>query len=220
MYKRNTSMNDSSLDRAQRDLDTIRSALPTDFPYDRGSIAMSLGAALCSVLFALRAVPGWDGAFSMVLLAAVALAALAACVWLRRARDGRGVRPQRWSFGRQEALAGTVALGALAAYALLTRWSAQSQAEWNFERWRGELAGPGLFAFGVGTLILGVGRWERRSFLGWGAAMTVSALTLPWLDSRAAFWVVGGVAMAIGGVVSSVVLWIQLRHWESMHGRD
>jgi hypothetical protein len=50
--------------------------------------------------------------------------------------------------------------------------------------------------------------------------MTVSALTLPWLDSRAAFWVVGGVAMAIGGVVSSVVLWIQLRHWESMHGRD
>jgi len=213
-------MNDSSLARAQQDLDTIRSALPTDFPYDRGSIAMSLGATLCSVLFALRAVPGWDGALSIVLLAAIAMLALAGCVWLRRARVGRGLRPQRWSLGRQEAVAATVALVALTVYVLLTRWSAQSQDEWNFKRWRGELAGPGLFAFGVGTLILGLGRSERRSFLGWGAALTVTAITLPWLDSRPTCWAVGGVAMTIGGVVSSVVLWIQLRHWESMHARD
>jgi hypothetical protein len=213
-------MNDSSLERAQQDLDTIRSALPTDFPYDRGSIAMGLGAALCSVLFALRAVPGWDGTLSIVLLVAVAMLVLAACVWLRRARVGRGGRPQRWSWGRQEAVSATVALVAAAAYALLARLSATAQDEWNFERWRGEFAGPGLFAFGVGALILGLGRSQRRSFLGWGAAMTVTAITLPWLDSRTTFWVVGGMAMAIGCVVSSVVLWIQLRHWERMHARD
>jgi len=129
-------MNDSPLDRAQQDLDTIRSALPTDVPYDRGSIAMSLGAELCGVLFALRAVPGWDRALSIVLLVAVAMLALAACVWLRRARVGRGSQPQRWSWGRQEAVATAVALCALAAYALLIRWSAASRDEWNFERWR------------------------------------------------------------------------------------
>jgi hypothetical protein len=172
------------------------------------------------VLFALRAVPGWDGTLSIVLLAAIAMLALAACVWLRRARAGRGVRPQRWSWGRREAVAATVALVALAVYVLLTRWSAQSRDEWNFKRWRGDLAGPGLFAFGVGTLILGLGRSERRSFLGWGAALTVTAIALPWLDSRTACWVVGGVAMTIGSVVSSAVMWIQLRHWESMHARD
>ena len=93
-------MNSSPLERVQQDLDVIKSAMPSDFPYDRGSIVLSAGAALCGVPLALRAVPGWDGAMLGILLALFAGLVLVCGGWWRRASAERGSRPRRWSWGR------------------------------------------------------------------------------------------------------------------------
>jgi hypothetical protein len=50
--------------------------------------------------------------------------------------------------------------------------------------------------------------------------MTVWGLAMPWIPSRPAFWVVGGVAMTVGGLTSALILWWQLRQWEALHARD
>jgi hypothetical protein len=146
-----------------------------------------------------------------VLLALFVVLAVVQAGWWRRARAERGIRPQRWSWGRQEALSSGVAILGVIVYVLLTRWSAGGEEGWNFTVWRGRLAGPALFAFGLGMVVLGVARLERRSFLGWGLAMTAFGLAMPWIPSRPAFWVVGGVAMTVGGLTSALLLWRQLR---------
>jgi hypothetical protein len=105
----------------------------------------------------------------------------------------------------------------LAVYAVLTRWLAEGENGWNFHAWRTELAGPVLFAVGAGMLALGVARSERRSFLGWGLALLSIGLAMPWIPSRAAFWAVGGVALTLGGLLSTLILWRQLRQWEGAH---
>lgn len=212
-------MSGSSLERVQKDLDTIRATLPTDFPYDRGSVALSLGASVCAILFALRTVPGWDSTLTTVLLVAIATLSVAACLWLRRARNERGVRPQRWILGRQEALAVVISLVALVLYAVLMLFIASAKDEWDFTAWRGQLVAPGLFAFGTATIILGIVRSERRSFLGWGIALAGMGIAVPWLASPAAVRVVVGAALAVGGAVSALTLWVQLRQREALHGR-
>ena len=65
-------MSSSPLDRLESDLQAIKSALPSDFPYDRRSVALSALAALCGVPLGLRALPGWDGAMTGVLLVLIA----------------------------------------------------------------------------------------------------------------------------------------------------
>jgi hypothetical protein len=214
-----SSMSGSPLERVQQDLDTIRAALPTDFPYDRGSIALNLGASVCAILFALRAVPGWDSTVPLVLFVALATLGLAACLWLRRARSERGVRPQRWAWGRQEALAAVTALVALVFYAVRTRFIASALEGWDFRAWRGQLVAPSSFAFGTAMIILGIGRSERRSFLGWGIALVGIGIAAPWLASPAMVRVVAGAALAAGGAVSSLTLCVQLRPGEAVHGR-
>jgi hypothetical protein len=213
-------MNSSPLERVQHDLDVLKSALASDFPYDRGSVVLNGVAGAGGVLFALRAVPGWDGAMTGVLLAVIAAMAIACGGWLRRVRVERENRPRRWSWGRQEAVSGSIAVLSLIVYAVLTRWLAELQNEWTFTAWRGQLAGPALFGFGVGMTVLGIARSERRSFLGWGMAFTAVGLAMPWIPTRTAVWVVGGVAMTLGGFVSTVVMWWQLRQWEAAHVRD
>jgi hypothetical protein len=155
-----------------------------------------------------------------LLLAAIAGLVVAYGLWLRRVRVERENRPRRWSWAWQEALSGGFAVFALIVYAVLTRWLAEGQNEWNFAAWRGQLAGPALFGFGVGMTALGIVRSERRSFLGWGPALLFLGLAMPWVPSRTAFWVVAGAAMAAGGLVSTVVMWCQLRQWEAAHVRD
>src|SRR5690242_6632389 len=115
-------MSSSSLERVQQDLDVIKSALPADFPYDRGSVALSVLAGLGGVPFALRAVPGWDRAMLGVLVTLIAGLMVAYGGWIRRARAERAIRPRRWSWGREEAVASAVAILGLIVYALLTRW--------------------------------------------------------------------------------------------------
>src|SRR5215468_10768616 len=102
-------MDTPSLERVQHDLDVVKSSLASDFPYDRGSLGISLAAALCGVPFALRAVPGWDRAMLVVLGVCLAGLLMASAHWLRRARSERALRPRRWSWGREEVLAGLVA---------------------------------------------------------------------------------------------------------------
>lgn len=213
-------MNSTSLERVQQDLNVIKSALPADFPYDRASVVHSAVAALCGVLLALRAVPGWDGAMTVVLLMVIAGMVVASAGWLRRARAERGVRPRRWSWAREDAASGGIAVCALIGYALFTRRLVEADTGWTFAAWRGQLAGPALFAFGVGMSVLGVARSERRHFLGWGLALTVLGLAMPWISSRPAFWIAAGVAMASGGLASTLMLWWQLRRWEVGHVRD
>jgi hypothetical protein len=212
-------MSGSPLERVQQDLDTIRAALPTDFPYDRSSIALNVGASVCAILIALLAVPGWERTVNIVLLVALATLSVAACLWLRRARSERGVRPQRWVWGRQEALAAGTALVALVLYLVLTRFLASAADGWNFTVWRGQLFAPSLFAFGTAMLILGIVCWERRSFLGWGIALVGTGIAAPWLSSPAMVRAVVGAALAVGGAVSTLTLWVQLRQWEALHGR-
>lgn len=213
-------MSSSPLERVQQDLDVIKSAMPSDFPYDRGSLAQCAVTAMCGVPLALRAVPGWDGAMLGVLLALIAGLVLASGGWWRRAYAERGVRPRRWSWGRQEAVSAVVAIVGLIVYALLTRWLAAAEEGWSFAVWRGRLAAPALFAFGIGMLALGAAGSERRIYLGWGLAMTVLGLAMPWISTRPVFWLVAGVAMVLGGLASTVILWRQLRQWEDLHGRD
>jgi hypothetical protein len=213
-------MSSSPLERVQQDLDVIKSAMPSDFPYDRGSLAQCALAAMCGVPLALRAVPGWDGAMLVVLLALIAALMLVSGRWWRRAYTERGIRPRRWSWGRQEAVSGGVAVVGLIVYALLTRWLATADEGWSFAAWRGRLAAPALFAFGIGMLALGVAGSERRIYLGWGLALTALGLAMPWIPSRPTFWGTAGVAMALGGLASTVILWRQLRQWEDLHGRD
>src|SRR5580704_18144589 len=110
-------MNSPSLERVQQDLDLIKSTLPSDFPYDRGSVALSALAGLGGVPFALRAVPGWDGAMLVVLAVLIAGLAVAQGGWWRRARAERGIRPRRWSWGRDEAVAPGGAVLGLIVYA-------------------------------------------------------------------------------------------------------
>ena len=119
-------MNSSSLERVQQDLDLIKSTLPADFPYDRGNIALSAWAGLCGIPFALRAIPGWDGAMLGVLGALVAGLAVVQGGWFRRARAERALRPRRWSWSRDEAVSASVAILGLIVYAVLTRWSASA----------------------------------------------------------------------------------------------
>jgi hypothetical protein len=210
-------MSSSPLERVQQDLDVIKSALPADFPYDRGSVALSALAGLGGVPFALRAVPGWDGAMLGVLLALFAGLVVASGRWYRRARAERGIRPRRWSWGRDEAVAGAVAVVGLIVYALLTRWLATAEEGWSFAVWRARLAGPALFAFGIGMSAFGSARYERRSYLGWGLAFTALGLAMPWVPTRQVFWVVAGVAIALGGLASALILWWQVRQWEGSH---
>ena len=212
-------MSGSPLERVQQDLDTIRAVLPTDFPYDRGSIALSLGASVCAILFALEAVPGWESTFRIVSFVAIAIHSVALCLWLRRVRSERGVRPQRWAWGRQEALVVVAGLVALILYAVLMRLIAPGADRWDFAVWRGQLLGPGLFAFGTAMIIPGIVRSERRSFLGWGIALAGTGIAAPWLSSPAAVRAVAGAALAVGGVVSALTLWVQLQQWEALHGR-
>src|SRR5262245_34443695 len=103
-------MSSSPLERVQQDLNIIKSALPSDFPYDRGSVALSALAGLSGVPFALRAVPGWDGAMLIVLLVLVAGLVVVSGRWFRRARAERGTRPRRWSWVCHESAAATVAI--------------------------------------------------------------------------------------------------------------
>lgn len=213
-------MSSSPLERIENDLHVIKSALPADFPYDRGSISLSLIAALCGVPLALRAVPGWDGPMISVLVVLIAGLFIASGGWWRRAYVERGSRPRRWSWGRQEALTGGVAIAGLIVYALLTRWMATADQGWSFAAWRGRLAAPALFAFGIGMLALGAAASERRIYLGWGLAFTALGLAMPWIPSRPAFWAVCGVSMVLGGLVSTAILWRQLRRWEELHGHD
>ena len=93
-------MSSSPLERVEQDLQVIKSAIPSDFPYDRGSLTISAAAALCGVPLALRAVPGWDGAMLGVLLALIAGLVLVSGRWWKRAYSERGIRPRRWSWGR------------------------------------------------------------------------------------------------------------------------
>jgi hypothetical protein len=211
-------MSSSPLERVQQDLNVIKSAIPADFPYDRGSIALSAAAALCGVPLALRAVPGWDGAMLVVLVALIAGLVLISGGWWRRAYVERGTRPRRWSCGRQEAVCGAVAVVGLIVYALLTRWLATADEGWSFAAWRGRLAAPALFAFGIGMLALGAAAAERRIYLGWGLALTALGLTMPWISSRPAFYGVSGALMVLGGLISTAILWRQLRQWEDLHG--
>ncbi len=210
-------MSSPSLERVQQDLDLIKSTLPSDFPYDRGNVALSVLAGLGGVPFALRAVPGWDGAMLGVLVVLIAGLMVAQSGWWRRARAERGIRPRRWSWGRDEAVASGVAVLGLIVYAVLTRWSAAAEEGWSFAAWRGRLAGPALFAFGIGMAALAVARSERRSYLGWGLAFTATGLAMPWIHSRPAFWVATGVAMVMGGLATAAILWWQLRQWEDVH---
>lgn len=213
-------MSSSPLERVQQDLDVIKSAMPSDFQYDRGSIVLSAGAALCGVPLALRAVPGWDGPMLGILLALIAGLMLASGGWWRRAYAERGSRPRRWSWGRQEAVASAVAIVGLIVYAVLTRWLATAEEGWSFAAWRGRLAAPALFAFGIGMLALAVAGSERRIYLGWGLAMTALGLAMPWIPSHPAFYGISGAAMALGGLASTAILWRQLRQWEELHGRN
>jgi hypothetical protein len=201
----------------QQDLNLMKSALPADFPYDRGSVVLSAAATLCGVPFALRAVPGWDGAMSVVLLAIMSGMVVAYGGWLRRARVARGNRPRRWLCARDEFVSGGIAVAALIVYALLTRWLAEGENAWNFRAWRTGRAGPGLFAFGAGMMAFGVSRQDRRNFLGWGLALGGLGLAMPWIPSRTIFWAVGGAAMTLGGLISTAVMWRQLRRWEETH---
>ena len=210
-------MSRSSLERVQQDLDVIKSALPADFPYDRTSVALSALAGLGGVPFALRAVPGWDRPMLGVLLLLVAGLVVAWGAWFRRVRAERADRPRRWSWLREEAWVAAVAVLGLIVYAFLTRWLATAEEGWSFAAWRARLAGPALFAFGVGLAALGIARSERRNFLGWGLAFTALGLAMPWVPSRPAFWAVAGVAIALGGLVSALILWRQVRHWEDAH---
>jgi hypothetical protein len=125
-------MSSSPLERVQQDLDVIKSTLPSDFPYDRGSIALSAVAGLGGIPFALQAVPGWGGAMLGVLVALIAVLMVAQAKWWQRARAERGIRPQRWSWGRQEALSSAVAVLSLIVYVLVTRWSAAADEGWSF----------------------------------------------------------------------------------------
>jgi len=211
-------MSSSPLERIENDLQVIKSALPADLPHDRGSITLSLIATVCGVPLALRAVPGWDGLMTGVLLVLIACLFIASGGWWRRAYAERGSRPRRWSWGRQEALCGGVAIVGLVVYVLLTRWLATAEADWSFAVWRSRLAAPALFAFGIGMSALGVAGTERRSYLGWGLAFTALGLAMPWISSRPAFWAVGGTAMVVGGLVSTAILSRQLRQWEDLHG--
>lgn len=213
-------MSSEPLERVQHDLQAIKSALAADFPYDRGSLRLSLLAALCGVPFALRTVPGWDRVMTVILLVLIAGLAVVSGGWWRRAYTQRGSRPRRWSWGRQEAASGIVAILGLLAYVLITRWVAVADEGWNFAVWRARLAAPVLFAFGIGMLSLAVAVSERRVYLGWGLALATLGLATPWIPSRAAFMAVCGVSMLLGGLVSSAILWRQLRQWEALHGHD
>jgi hypothetical protein len=213
-------MSSSPLERVEQDLQVIKSAIPSDFPYDRGSLTISAAAALCGVPLALRAVPGWDGAMLGVLLALIAGLVLVSGRWWKRAYSERGIRPRRWSWGRQEAVSGAVTIFGLIVYVLLTRWLVTAEEGWNFAAWRGRLAAPALFAFGIGMLALGVASAERRIYLGWGLALTALGLIMPWISSRPAFYGISGALMVLGGLVSTMILWRQLREWEELHVRN
>jgi hypothetical protein len=209
-------MSTPSLERVQNDLNVMRSALPADFPYDRGNIVQNLLAGLCGIPLALRAIPGWDRPM-LVALAVVILVLFLVCGgWLRRIRSERSVRPRRWSWNREETVCSAIAVLGLVVYVVLTRWSASVHGEWSFAAWRGQIAGPVLFAAGLGLLTLGVVRSERRSWLGWSIPVLAVALVVPWLPSTSAFQAVTGTALALGGLLSAAVLWRQVREAEAV----
>jgi hypothetical protein len=209
-------MESSTLERVQRDLDAMKASLSRDFPYDRRSVVLSATSALCGALYAMRVIPGWEAAMTAILLVVIAGLFVASGNWLRTASYERGSRPRRWSWGRQEAVAVGISIAALLAYVLALRLSTPD-GEPNIAAGRDQVAGPAFFCFGIAMLVLGVLRAERRSFLGWGVAMSMLGLVMPWVGSQTGAQLVIGTAMAIGGSLSTALLWRQLRQWETEH---
>jgi hypothetical protein len=210
-------MNDSSLERVQRDLNLMKTSLAADFPYDRGSVVSSGIASLCAGFFAVRAIPGRESAATIGLYIAIVGLAAYSAAWWKRAGDRRGARPRRWKWGRQEATAAAAVILATGFY-VVSRRMAASPVGLSFVDWRDQLAGPLIFALGVGTTAASIVSPERRFFLGWGVALAGSALAMPWIDSLAGVRLVGGTAMALGGGVSTALLWIETRRREAAHG--
>lgn len=208
-------MSSPSLERVQQDLNVIRSALPADFPYDRGNVVLNVLAGLPGIPLALRAIPGWNGAMLAAMGVLVAVLVVVYSGWLKRIRSERGVRPRRWSWNREETICSWIAVVGLVAYVVLTRWTASIHGDWNFDAWRGQIAGPALFAAGLGLVTLGSVRAERRSWLGWGLPVLAVAVAAPWLPTAAAFHIASGTAIACGGLLSASLLWRQVRAAEA-----
>ncbi|MFO1093208.1 MAG: transcriptional regulator [Planctomycetaceae bacterium] len=97
---------------------------------------------------ALRAIPGWNGPMLVALGALFVVLCLICGGWLRRIRSERSLRPRRWSWNREETICSWIAVLGLVVYVLLTRWTASIHGDWNFDAWRGQIAGPALFAAG------------------------------------------------------------------------
>jgi hypothetical protein len=114
-------------------------------------------------------------------------------------------------------VSGSIAVGALTMYVLLKRYLTPADDGWTFKTWRGELAGPGLFAMGVWLFALGIMRPDRRGFLGYGAALLALGAAMPWIETRDAFYAVGGMAMTLGGIVSTLLIWRQVKESEGTH---
>jgi hypothetical protein len=207
----------SSLERVQHDLNVIRSALPSDFPYDRGNVSLSLLAGACGIPLALRAIPGWNRPMLMVLAVFFVVLFVAYGRWLQRIRAERAVRPHRWSWNREETVCSLIAALGLVAYVVITRWSAVVHGEWNFDAWRAQIAGPVLFAFGVGLVSLGGVQSVRRSWLGWGLPVLAVGAAAPWVTSVPAFHVMTGIAISLGGLISAAILLRQVREAEASH---
>jgi uncharacterized membrane protein (DUF485 family) len=53
-----------------------------------------------------------------------------------------------------------------------------------------------------------------------GAALLLTAFLFPWLDSRQGAEMVLGNVLGVGGMVSTIVMWRQLRSWEATNGGD
>jgi len=190
-------VSDAELRRVRDDLDTIRHAAGLEPPGDRADVGLALLLVPSGLLLAAWAGFGPSGQAAWGLAPVLLLTAVAVARWARRRTTDDGRRRE----ARFEAV--TTAVAGLG-LAVLIAW----------EKWLHlphlVVRGAALFIAGVACLVVGLTARGQRVALAAAVALIPFGLAAPTL-SPAGLAVVGGLLMAVAGLVAAAILALQLR---------
>jgi hypothetical protein len=199
-------MQSNELKRVQDDIDLIKAAMGSEYPYDRRHVLLQLVVAGAGAIVTLGAVDEWR---PLVRVAVCAYAVVMVTAWfwqVRQIKAEQSARPRAWNWTRRETWASISAIGLLIPYVVMTRIIADRRDQWDVLAWRDYVAGPVMFFVGVAVFSIGITARELRCCLGWGVAATTAGLVVPWCQTIGQTYLVLGAAVLLGGLASAVIL--------------
>lgn len=189
-------MSDSELSRLRRDMDVIEEAAGLSLLYSWSDVWLSLGLVPCGLVILLWAILGPSDYIAVSLLPLVLFALVAASFQVfryQKAAKSRALK-QEWF------TTGLVALG----FALVILW----------EKWLSlpamPVRGAAFIIAGVMCLVIAATNRQRRVGMAATVALVPFGISLP-LCSQQGVALVGGIAVAVAGMVAAGILAGQLR---------